>query len=65
MKALDNPADDHWGVGGEHRTALSAEPPGIADRTRLRRLLLSRPWDLSTEVAQWLIRAGIRYAIVS
>lgn len=65
MKALDNPADDHWGAGGEHRTRLSAEPPDVADRTRLRRLLLSRPWDLSTDTAQWLIRAGIRYATVS
>jgi hypothetical protein len=33
MKALDNPADDHWGAGGEHRTRLSAEPPDVADRT--------------------------------
>jgi hypothetical protein len=65
IKALDNAADDHWGSGGEHRAALSAEPPDVADRTRLRRLLLSRPWDLSADAAQWLIRAGIRYVIVS
>ena len=62
MKALDNPADGHWGSGGEHRAGLSAEPPDVGDRTRLRRLLLSRPWDLSTDAAQWLVRAGIRYA---
>jgi len=65
MKALDNPADDHWGPRGEHRTALSAAPPDVGDRAYLRRLLLSRPWDLSTDAAQWLVRAGIRYVTVS
>jgi hypothetical protein len=65
MKALDNPADDHWGSEGEHRVGLSAEPPDVGDRTRLRRLLLSRPWDLSTDAAQWLVHAGIRYVTVS
>lgn len=65
MKALDNPADDHWGPRGEHRTALSAAPPDVGDRAYLRRLLLSRPWDLSTDAAQWLVRAGICYVTVS
>ena len=65
MKALDNPADDHWGRAGEHRAVLSAEPPDAGDHTRLRRLLLSRPWDLSTDAAQWLVRAGIRYVTIS
>jgi hypothetical protein len=62
MEALGNPADDHWGPGGEYRARLPAEPAEVADRTRLRRLLLSRPWELSTDTAQWLVRAGIRYA---
>lgn len=65
MQALDNPADDHWGSGCEHRAGLPAEPPDVGDRTRLRRLLLSSPWDLSTDAAQWLVLAGIRYATVS
>jgi hypothetical protein len=65
MRALDDPADEHWGVGGEHRIRLSAEPLEVGDRARLRRLLLSRPWDLSTDTAQWLVRAGIRYVTVS
>ena len=51
MKALDNPADDHWGPSGEYRARLPAEPADVADRTRLRRLLLSRPWQLSTDTA--------------
>jgi hypothetical protein len=62
MKALDNPADDHWGLSGEYKARLPAEPADIADRARLRRLLLSRPWELSTVTAQWLVRAGNRYA---
>jgi hypothetical protein len=65
IKALDNPADNHWGPRGEHRAGLSVGPPEVGDRTRLRRLLLSRPWDLSTDAAQWLVHAGIRYVTVS
>jgi hypothetical protein len=62
MRALDNTADEHWGLHAEFRARLSAEPAGVADRARLRRLLLARPWELSTDTAQWLVRAGIRYA---
>jgi hypothetical protein len=60
MKALANPADDHWGPGGKYRAELPAEPADVADRARLRRLLLSRPWELSTDAAEWLVDAGIR-----
>lgn len=61
MKVLGDPADEHWGPGGKYRARLPAEPAEIADRTRLRRLLLSRPWELSAGSAQWLVAAGIRY----
>ena len=61
VKVLDDPADDHWGTGSEYRANLSAEPADVADRARLRRLLLSRPWELSADAAQWLVSAGIRY----
>jgi hypothetical protein len=61
MKALGNPADDRWGPGGKYKTELSAEPVDVADRARLRRLLLSRPWELSTDAAQWLVHADIRH----
>jgi hypothetical protein len=65
MKVIGNPGDDHWGPGGEYRARLPAEPADIAARDRLRRLLLSRPWELSTDAAQWLVHAGIRYVRVS
>ena len=61
MKALGNPADDHWGPGGKYRAELPAEPADVADCARLRWLLLSRPWELSTDSADWLADAGIRY----
>jgi hypothetical protein len=61
VKALSNPADDRWGPSGEYRARLTAEPPDVADRARLRRLLLSRPWELTGDAAQWLTDAGIRY----
>jgi hypothetical protein len=61
MKVLGDPAGDHWGPGGEYRAGLPAEPADVADRARLRRLLLSRPWELSTDGAQWVADAGIRY----
>jgi hypothetical protein len=62
MTALDDPASDYWGPGGEYRALLPAEPPDLADRARLHRLLLSRPWELSTDAAQWLADSGIRYS---
>jgi hypothetical protein len=62
IRALDNAADEHWGPHAEFRARLSAEPGGLADRARLRRVPLARPWELSTDTAQWLVRAGIRYA---
>lgn len=62
VTALDNPADDRWGPGGKYRARLPAEPPDVADRARLRRLLLARPWELSAAAAQWLADAGIRYS---
>jgi hypothetical protein len=61
MVVLDDPADEHWGQGGEFRKRLSAEPPVVADRKLLRRVLRSRPWDLSSESAGWLVSAGIGY----
>jgi hypothetical protein len=60
--ALDDPSDDHWGTDGEFRTQLPSELPELADRKLLRRILLSRPWELGTDTAQWLIREGIGYA---
>jgi len=57
--ALDDPADDHWGQDGEFRKRLPPEPFMVADRKLLRRVLRSRPWDLTSESAVWLVSAGI------
>lgn len=59
--ALDDPADTHWGQDGKRRMRLPPEPPIMADRKQLRRVLLSAPWNLSSESAAWLISAGIGY----
>jgi hypothetical protein len=52
------------GTDGKYRTGLPAEPADVADRKRLHRLLLSRPWELSTDTAEWLVRAGIGHTRV-
>lgn len=61
LLALDDPADGHWGQEGESRRRLLPEPPDVADRKLLRQVLRSRPWDLSSESAAWLVSAGIGY----
>ena len=61
LLALEDPADEHWGQGGELRKRLPREPPVVADRKLLRQLLRSRPWDLTSESATWLVTAGIGY----
>lgn len=59
LLALDDPADKHWGQGGEFRKRLPPEPAVVADRKLLRQVLRSRPWDLTSESATWLVTAGI------
>jgi hypothetical protein len=61
LLALEDPADTHWGHGGELRKRLPREPPVVADRKLLRQVLRSRPWDLTSESATWLVTAGIGY----
>ena len=60
-RALDNPADRHWGEKGEFRRHLPPEPPDVADRRVLRKTLLSSPWRLSPDAAAWVASAGIGY----
>jgi hypothetical protein len=62
LRALNDPADDHWGRDGEFRRRLPPEPPIVADRRLLRQVLRSHPWDLSSESTAWLVSAGIGYA---
>jgi hypothetical protein len=61
LLALDDPADGHWGQGGEFRKRLPPEPSIVTDRKLLRQILRSRPWDLSSGSAAWLVNAGIGY----
>ncbi|MGH3189734.1 MAG: hypothetical protein ACRDOL_21220 [Streptosporangiaceae bacterium] len=61
LLALNDPADKHWGPDGEFRERLPPEPSVVTDRKLLRQVLRSRPWDLNSESAAWLITAGIGY----
>jgi len=61
LSVIDDPADRHWGDGGDFRTGLPPEPPIVADRGLLRKMLLRRPWDLDSGAAAWIVRAGIGY----
>jgi hypothetical protein len=36
---------------------VGVAPPQAVGRTELRRLLTSRPWALTPETAQWVVRA--------
>jgi len=60
-RALDNPADRHWGENGAFRGNLPPEPPDVADRNLLRKTLLTSPWRLSPDAATWVAAAGIGY----
>ncbi|MEV7680371.1 hypothetical protein AB0O64_17750 [Streptomyces sp. NPDC088341] len=61
VSVLDNPADPHWGPGGEWRTKLGAEPHSVQDRAALRAALLKAPWKLDDSTAAWIANSGIRY----
>ena len=57
----ENSACGYRRVHGElTRHDTPNEPPVVADRRLLRRVLRSRPLDLSSEAAEWLVSAGIR-----
>lgn len=59
IRALDDPADPHWGDNGEFRERLNAEPAAVQDRNSLRQALLQQPWTLDPGSAQWIVAAGI------
>jgi hypothetical protein len=40
---------------------LPPEPAQIADRSILDRILRERPWELDTDSADWVVRAGIGF----
>jgi hypothetical protein len=61
VHVLDDPGHSHWGPDGSWRSRLPPEPAQVADRVRLRAILLNRPWDLEAEAAEWVVDAGIGY----
>lgn len=63
LQALNDPANEHWGPGGQYRQALPPEPARVTDRDALRRTLLTSPWDLDSGTAQWLTEAGIGHPV--
>ncbi|MFC6881546.1 MULTISPECIES: hypothetical protein [Actinomadura] len=62
MTVLEDSGHRHWGEAGQFRTCLFPEPETIVDRRRLRELLLTKPWELDTEAAAWVVSAGLGYA---
>jgi hypothetical protein len=61
IRTLDDPGHSHGGPDGSRRIRLSREPAQVADRVGLQRVLLSRPWNLEPDAAQWIVDAGIGY----
>jgi hypothetical protein len=61
LARLDNPRHPHWGETGDFYTRLPAQPPEVADRPRLRALLLDSPELLSDAGAEFCVAAGIGY----
>lgn len=61
LLAIDDQADEHWGADGQYKKELPPEPILVADRRLLRKTLHTRPWQLDSESAGWVILAGIGY----
>jgi hypothetical protein len=61
LARLDNPQHRHWGEAGERYARLPAQPAEVADRRRLRALLLDAPEALSEEGAEFCVAAGVGY----
>jgi hypothetical protein len=61
LARLDDPRHPHWGEGGKWYLDLPAQPAEVADRRRLRALLLDAPEALSEGGAEFCVAAGIRF----
>jgi hypothetical protein len=61
LTVIDDPDHVHWHLDGHDGSIRPVEPAEVGDRAELRRVLLTRPWDVSTDVADWLVRAGIGF----
>jgi hypothetical protein len=58
---LDDPRHPHWGEASKWYLSLPTQPAEVADRRRLRALLLDAPEALSEEAAEFCVAAGLRF----
>jgi hypothetical protein len=61
LARLDDPRHPHWGEGSKWYLGLPTQPAEVADRRRLRALLLNDPESLSEDAAEFCVEAGIRF----
>jgi hypothetical protein len=61
LARLDDPRHPHWGEAGKWYLGLPTQPAEVADRRRLRALLLDAPEALSEDGAEFCVAAGIRF----
>ncbi len=63
MHALDTPDHPHWSFGRGWQVTVQTAPHQATGRAGLRRLLMSRPWALNPDTAQWVVDAGIGFLL--
>ena len=64
FRVLDRPDHEFWHRAS--RSSVPVPPAGAPDEATLRRLLLTAPWQLNDETADWLVNeVGIGYAIMA
>jgi len=61
LARLDDPQHPHWGEARDWYARLPVQPAEVADRRRLRALLLDAPEALSEEGAEFCVAAGIGF----
>jgi hypothetical protein len=61
LARLENPYHRHWGKDHDRYARLPTQPAEVADRHRLRTLLLDEPEGLSDEGAEFCVEAGIGF----
>jgi hypothetical protein len=58
---LDDPRHPHWGEARKWYLDLPTQPAEVADRRRLRALLVDAPEASSEEGAEFCVAAGLRF----
>ena len=59
VAALGDPDHDHWQRFSTGHARWASQPVSLSDRRRLRRLLLSQPWELTSDEAAWITGEGM------